>query len=377
VSNLGVDNIKGSDGISGPSITGNVVFSGTSHIVLPKGTTAERPTGVAAGSLRFNTDTKLVEQYNGVEWVTLNSYGVGRGVFGGGSTVAETTLSKTVDYITIVSQGTNASDFGDLIDNRLYGSSCSSSTRGVFAWGESARSPVFTLLNAIEYITISTTGNSTIFGSVVGNTTDTGTAFSSSTRGIFKGNGGGIYYITFSSTGDILNFGSATTDGAFVSGCSSSTRGVFGGGAFYSPTYDTINAIEYVTIATTGNSTDFGDLTRKKTSAASCSSSTRGVFGGGYYVVPTFTQIKEIDYITIATTGNALNFGNLIANKVLQTSCSSSTRGVFGGGESPSITNVIEYITIASQGTDAQDFGDLTEARQGLSACSDAHGGLS
>jgi hypothetical protein len=47
--------------------------------------------------------------------------------------------------------------------------------------------------------------------------------------------------------------------------------------------------------------------------------------------------------------------------------------GVFGGGGS---SNVIDYITIASAGN-ATDFGDLTEARYNLSACSNSHGGLS
>jgi hypothetical protein len=71
--NLRVNTIKSQDGTKGPTFDGDLEFFGESHIVLPKGTTAERPTGVSAGSLRFNTDTKLVEQYNGVEWVTLNS----------------------------------------------------------------------------------------------------------------------------------------------------------------------------------------------------------------------------------------------------------------------------------------------------------------
>jgi hypothetical protein len=71
--NLRVNTIKSQDGTKGPTFDGDLEFFGESHIVLPKGTTAQRPTGVAAGSMRFNTDTKLVEQYNGVEWVTLNS----------------------------------------------------------------------------------------------------------------------------------------------------------------------------------------------------------------------------------------------------------------------------------------------------------------
>jgi hypothetical protein len=92
----------------------------------------------------------------------------------------------------------------------------------------------------------------------------------------------------------------------------------------------------------------------------------RGVFGGGGVT---------IDYVTISTTGNAINFGNLTFSPVSNlASCSSSTRGVFGGGNSPN-GNVIDYITIASVGN-AIDFGDLTAATQNLAACSNGHGGL-
>jgi hypothetical protein len=58
--------------------------------------------------------------------------------------------------------------------------------------------------------------------------------------------------------------------------------------------------------------------------------------------------------------------------------CSSSTRGVFGGGRGagfPSQTNVMEYITIASTGN-ATDFGDLIGPNYYLGACSNANGGL-
>jgi hypothetical protein len=54
---------------------------------------------------------------------------------------------------------------------------------------------------------------------------------------------------------------------------------------------------------------------------------------------------------------------------------SSSTRGIFGGGNTGSYSNVIQYITFATPGNSV-DFGDLTVARDGLAACSNDHGGL-
>ena len=51
------------------------------------------------------------------------------------------------------------------------------------------------------------------------------------------------------------------------------------------------------------------------------------------------------------------------------------TRAIFGGGYVPTITNKIEYITIATTG-DAADFGDLSAPTNSIAGCSNAHGGL-
>ena len=55
---------------------------------------------------------------------------------------------------------------------------------------------------------------------------------------------------------------------------------------------------------------------------------------------------------------------------------SNQTRAVFGGGSSPARLNTLEYLTIATTGN-ASDFGDMTIARSDWDgACSDSHGGL-
>ena len=95
----------------------------------------------------------------------------------------------------------------------------------------------------------------------------------------------------------------------------------------------------------------------------------RGLFGGG----TTGSDLNVIDYVTIASTGDATDFGDLITARYFLAACSSSTRGIFGGG-SPTI-NVIDYVTIASTGN-ATNFGDLITARYSLAACSNGHGGL-
>ena len=83
---------------------------------------------------------------------------------------------------------------------------------------------------------------------------------------------------------------------------SSSTRGVFGGGNDGSST----NVMEYVTIASTGNVTDFGDLTAaaRVFADSSFSSDTIGFFMCG--------SPQTQNRITIASTGNAVTaFSNL------------------------------------------------------------------
>ena len=98
----------------------------------------------------------------------------------------------------------------------------------------------------------------------------------------------------------------------------------------------------------------------------------RGVFGGGYTGID---NSNVLDYITIATVGNAADFGDLTLARWGLAACSSSTRGVFGGGFVGGAINVLDYITI-STGPTCTDFGDLTVRSLWLAACSDGHGGL-
>ena len=77
------------------------------------------------------------------------------------------------------------------------------------------------------------------------------------------------------------------------------------------------NIMDYVTIATLGNASDFGDLTQARNMGGASSSTTRGCFAGGY---SGSSNYNIIDYITIATLGNASDFGDL----------TTATRGIGG-----------------------------------------------
>jgi hypothetical protein len=85
-----------------------------------------------------------------------------------------------------------------------------------------------------------------------------------------------------------------------------------------------------------------------------------------------------MEYFTIGSTGNATDFGDLTVARAAVASTSNSTRGITMGGGDPGFSNVIDYITIAST-SNATDFGDLTIGRNRLTNTSmgNAHGGLS
>jgi hypothetical protein len=67
--------------------------------------------------------------------------------------------------------------------------------------------------------------------------------------------------------------------------------------------------MDYFTIASTGNATDFGDLTVAVRGGFGMSNSSRGLLAGGNN--PSDQQYNA-GYITIASTGNAADYGDLI-----------------------------------------------------------------
>lgn len=302
-----------------------------------------------------------------------------------GSVSTGPTVSNVIAKITIAT-ASNATDFGDLSGVRAYLSSASSKVRGLFAGGTANLSSA---QNKIEYVTIATTGNTTNFGDLA-QVSAFGAACSDATTAVFLlGSTSGSFssylatnvlnYVTIASTGNATDFGDiATTNRHSPSGCSSSTRGLFSGGGTSAPnSRSTVNVIDYITIASAGNTTNFGNLTYFAQGTASCSSSTRGVIAGGARTLAgTTTYWNTINYVTIATTGNATNFGDLTSGRDYLAGASSSLRAVFGGGDNASANvNVLDYVTIATTGN-AIDFGDLLSAGSALAACSNTHGGL-
>ena len=187
-----------------------------------------------------------------------------------------------------------------------------------------------------------------------------------------------IDYVTISNTGNATDFGDLSTGNITMDATGSTTRLVFGGG--YTGSYS--NIMEYITISSTGNVTDFGDLTGARGSAGACGSSTRGLFSTGFNSSGPVSNV--IDYITIASTGNATDFGDSTQSRYLSNGASTATRATFAGGFAygndgggtaiNSVVNIIDAVTIASTGN-ATDHGDLT-TNANTAGGSDSHGGI-
>ncbi len=172
-------------------------------------------------------------------------------------------------------------------------------------------------------------------------------------------------YTQLMTLGNTQYFGDLSSGKFGVGGCASKTRGVFSAGG----TPGITNSIEYVTIESQGNAIDFGDCVNWPGSGTvavlgSFSSSTRGlVAGAGKGTTDT------INYFEIATKGDATDFGNLPSARGGGDGTCSPTRGYWIGGQTgaPSFTAQIATVLIASTG-DATDFGDFSTKIVGCGA---------
>jgi hypothetical protein len=349
MSEFKVNTITNRDGSYGPQVCGITTFGG-SGMQLPSGPTemrGGRGRGIVAGGYNPYTDTinkfEIATTGNAIDFGNLNqalrgpSNGVSsstRGLFAGGLGPGQASKS-VITYVTISSEG-GANDYGDLTRARFMINGHSNNTRGIFTGGYTTTSPA-EHVETIDYVNIASTGNATSFGeiqSVSGNKWST--------------------------------FGSG----------SSPTRGVFGGGYYGSPGTDVAN-INFITISTLGNSETFGSLTAARRDVGGLSSSTRAIFAGGTNAPGDPNSTNIIDYVTIATLGNATDFGDMTEGGRNRPGCASnSIRGTFSGGRiSGSGVDSISFLTIATTGNTA-DFGDLTYSLYELGGFSDTHGGL-
>ena len=347
MSDLKINNITDRLGESGPVIVGVCTVTSTGAFAVPAGDTAHRG-------------------------------GRGRGVFAGG--IYGGSRTALMNYIDIASTG-NSTGFGNLTQSASQGAALGSSVRGI-AGGGTPSTPSGT--TNIDYFTFSSNGGASDFGSF----SEAGfekSGASNNTRGLFFGSTvapaakNTITYVTIASTGDASDFGDMTDVRASSATWASPTRALIcGGNSIDAPStygHPRWEAVGYVTISTTGNAENFGEMIfggAGGMGSGQCGSSTRGILLEGG---PGPAASNTISYITIASLGNTVNFGDRTVSKNQIGTMSSGTRAVFGGAGAAD-TNVIDYVTIASTGN-ATDFGDLPVATWGyIAGCSDVNGGL-
>ena len=286
-----------------------------------------------------------------------NAWGGTRGfTFGGTTNLNNSTRNNSIHYFDTTTPG-NAIDFGDLLQQVRDASVAGNITRllrmGGYISGTPARS------DTIDYITCATPGNAIDFGNLIAGA-GLGTSASDGNYGIQVGGSrsGGpnnrIEYVTIATPGNAIDFGDLTADRIYNTGTNDKTRGVSMGSNGLK------TDIDYFTMATPGNASDFGDLVVGTHHAhnGTVSNDTRGLIMGGTDI--SNYRVNKIEFITIQTTGNATDFGDMSTGKGYLAGCSNETgdKGfAIGGSLDVGESNVIEVVTISTAGN-ATDFGD-------------------
>ena len=343
----------------------------------------QSPIEVPQGAIRFNTDSQKLEFFAQDRWYEMATNsptiegGSGRGItFHGSSPYA-------IDFNNISSAG-NAQDFGDDIGSRSTVGCGGDRTRVVSCGGQTP-----TFVNSISFIQIATTGDAQDFGDMQNSYRGWGSKASNGTRTCMTGGSASsgqagsknnIEYITVQTTGNSVDFGDMVEEGG-AEAAANPIRAVMMG-RYNDTTPGTSggrrNNIDFITMATLGNAQDFGDLSKNTNACMTCSSAVRGVAGGGGGGSPDPGQTDIIRFVTFTTLGDATDFGNLVGGGKQSGYCFGDTvRGVWTAGYNlapTGNTNQMDYINIATGGTSV-DFGDqnFTSAS---SATSNAHGGL-
>ena len=230
---------------------------------------------------------------------------------------------NTVDFVTI-SITSDAIDFGNLTSARHWTQGVSNSTRGIAAGGNPGS-------NVIDFCTIATTGDFLDFGDLTNSTLNqpqvsANSSNQSPTRGFF---GGGtpnttnhIEFVTITTLGNSQDFGDSTTEVAREARGSSSTRALIIGGTRAEPSVSSI--IDYFQMATLGNAVDFGNASASFSDGAGCSDCIRVAYALGNNP----SNTNSIDYINISTGGDAIDFGDLSVARNHLGGCSNGHGGL-------------------------------------------------
>ena len=343
-----------------------ILLSGATDYTATDGTTVVLTDSADEGARITIAKWSLASAGGGAGGSSINWAG-DRGFSMGGRYLPDQNYQNVIDYFDLTTPG-NATDFGDLTQVKYNGGSASNTSTILYMGGQITSSPWYT--SEIDYFTSSTPSNASDFGDL----TVYKDAFGSTgdgTYGVIAGGRGAsqrynvIEYVTIASPGTATDFGDLAVGVNFAGGSNGGdTYGLFAGGDDNSPDAPyASNSIEYITIATPANASDFGDLINKIYYAEGCSDTTYTVFN--YMGVTSF--LASLDYVTQSTTGNASDFGDLItARRTKSSAMSNGTYGAWGGGSISGAngSNIVEYVTISTP-ANATDFGDLSASIYG------------
>ena len=341
----------------------------------------DKPT---AGAFRFNTDSSQLEIYDGNQWTGVlatspdQQTGGTRGVYWNSITAPH---QNSIDYINVDTTG-NSLDFGNSTISTGLRGACGSRTRGLCHGGYNSHPTADT----IDFITYSSTGNAQDFGDLVNDLQNySGAGAGNQTRGLqiggtanatsVSGSHNVISYMTIAATGNSVNFGDLTVAKSTMASFNTPTRACIAGG-YTVPANARTNSIDYITISTTGGSAEFGDLSQTagfNNGMQGCNA-VRAVMVMGNIANSTYSN--TIEYFTMATLGNATDFGDVSIGSEFLTAASSPTRCVWhinasGGGAGVTL----EYVQMMTTGN-GLDFGDMSVSKERTSGCSNGHGGL-
>jgi len=347
---------------------------------------ANEPSSPSNGDTWWDTDNDVYKVYINNEWKDWLgttpapvSYG-SRAVIYNSASGSSGNHSNTIDYFSIATTG-NSSSFGTMLGTTVNGGgandvSCSNGSRIIY--GAFYNSTSSTPVNGIEYVTASTLGNSTAMGtfthrSGIGGAGSGGKGYYAAGDGDVPGNDIEVV--------DIANGGNATDSGYDIGNHqdggthANSSRWLIAGGTSVSSTY--ITTITYFAVPVVANSSTFGNLTQGRSNPSGTGNETRAIFGGGFYYTGNSSQPIDdrvqnvIDYVTIDTTGNATDFGDLSVRRTNPGSTTNWTRAVYiaGFAGSSGRVNTMDYVTIDTTGN-ATDFGDMRTAGSNASTAS-------
>ena len=244
----------------------------------------------------------------------------------------------------------------------------------------------------VDYFDITTTSNAADFGDYQSTSTNTinhSCSVSNATNIVFyeqSTNAGSsnawttISVITCATIGNASDFGDQYHYRYGSGGASNGVTGMFAGGwgrpgSAGSDPSGPLDEIDYVTIATAGNAADWGSTLssgRYGMTNAGISNADKAVYVGGAIGAPSYAAQDTIETFTWTVGSSATDFGDLTTGILDHACAQSTTRGLIAGGTSGTLSNAyntIEYITIASPGN-ATDFGDLTTNKSRNAGCS-------